>query len=70
VVKEKFQRGRSACGHFDVQIAGGIVLHEGRISGNATGEGKTLVATLPAYLNAAFGEKAWHIVYGNDYLAA
>ncbi|MCM8789996.1 MAG: preprotein translocase subunit SecA, partial [Candidatus Omnitrophica bacterium] len=54
--------------HFDVQIAGGIVLHEGRISEMATGEGKTLVATLPAYLNALLG-KGMHIVTVNDYLA-
>ncbi|OGX14860.1 MAG: preprotein translocase subunit SecA [Omnitrophica WOR_2 bacterium RBG_13_41_10] len=54
--------------HFDVQIAGGIVLHEGKIAEMATGEGKTLVATLPAYLNALLG-KGVHIVTVNDYLA-
>jgi preprotein translocase subunit SecA len=54
--------------HFDVQIAGGIILHEGRIAEMATGEGKTLVATLPAYLNALLG-KGVHIVTVNDYLA-
>ena len=54
--------------HFDVQIAGGVVLHEGRIAEMATGEGKTLVATLPAYLNALLG-KGVHIVTVNDYLA-
>jgi len=54
--------------HFDVQIAGGIVLHEGRIAEMATGEGKTLVATLPAYLNALLG-RGVHIVTVNDYLA-
>ena len=54
--------------HFDTQIAGGVVLHEGRISEMATGEGKTLVATLPAYLNALFGMGV-HIVTVNDYLA-
>ena len=54
--------------HFDVQIAGGIVLHEGKISEMATGEGKTLVATLPAYLNALLGQGV-HIVTVNDYLA-
>ncbi len=54
--------------HFDVQIAGGMVLHEGKISEMATGEGKTLVATLPAYLNALLG-KGVHIVTVNDYLA-
>ncbi len=54
--------------HFDVQIAGGVILHEGKISEMATGEGKTLVATLPAYLNALLG-KGVHIVTVNDYLA-
>ncbi|MBM3246769.1 MAG: preprotein translocase subunit SecA [Candidatus Omnitrophica bacterium] len=54
--------------HFDVQIAGGIVLHEGKIAEMATGEGKTLVATLPAYLNALLG-RGVHIVTVNDYLA-
>ncbi len=54
--------------HFDVQLIGGIVLHEGTISEMATGEGKTLVATLPAYLNALTG-KGVHIVTVNDYLA-
>ncbi len=54
--------------HFPVQIAGGIVLHQGRIAEMKTGEGKTLVATLPAYLNALTGEGV-HIVTVNDYLA-
>jgi len=54
--------------HFPVQIVGGIVLHQGRISEMKTGEGKTLVATLPAYLNALEG-KGVHIVTVNDYLA-
>ena len=54
--------------HFDVQCIGGMVLHEGRISEMKTGEGKTLVATLPAYLNALEG-KGVHIVTVNDYLA-
>ncbi|MGE5405008.1 MAG: preprotein translocase subunit SecA [Candidatus Saccharibacteria bacterium] len=54
--------------HFDVQLIGGIVLHQGRISEMKTGEGKTLVATLPAYLNALAG-KGVHIVTVNDYLA-
>lgn len=54
--------------HFPVQIVGGIVLHQGRISEMKTGEGKTLVATLPAYLNALTGEGV-HIVTVNDYLA-
>jgi preprotein translocase subunit SecA len=54
--------------HFDVQILGGVVLHEGKISEMKTGEGKTLVATLPVYLNALEG-KGVHVVTVNDYLA-
>jgi preprotein translocase subunit SecA len=54
--------------HFDMQIIGGIVLHQGKISEMKTGEGKTLVSTLPAYLNAVEG-KGVHIVTVNDYLA-
>ena len=54
--------------HFPVQIIGGIVLHQGRIAEMKTGEGKTLVATLPAYLNGLTGEGV-HIVTVNDYLA-
>jgi len=54
--------------HYDVQLIGGIVLHQGKISEMATGEGKTLVATLPIYLNALPG-KGVHIVTVNDYLA-
>ena len=54
--------------HFDVQLIGGIILHQGRIAEMKTGEGKTLVATLPAYLNALTGEGV-HIVTVNDYLA-
>lgn len=54
--------------HFNVQLLGGIVLHQGRISEMKTGEGKTLVATLPAYLNALEG-KGVHVVTVNDYLA-
>ncbi len=54
--------------HFDVQLLGGIVLHEGKIAEMKTGEGKTLVATLPVYLNALEGRSA-HIVTVNDYLA-
>ncbi len=54
--------------HFPVQILGGIILHQGRISEMRTGEGKTLVATLPAYLNALTG-RGVHIVTVNDYLA-
>lgn len=54
--------------HYDVQLIGGIVLHEGKIAEMATGEGKTLVSTLPAYLNALSGQGV-HIVTVNDYLA-
>ena len=54
--------------HFDVQLIGGIVLHEGKIAEMRTGEGKTLVATLPTYLNAISGEGA-HVITVNDYLA-
>ncbi|MEX0761766.1 MAG: preprotein translocase subunit SecA [Dehalococcoidia bacterium] len=54
--------------HFDVQIIGGIVLHQGKIAEMKTGEGKTLVATLPTYLNALTG-KGVHVVTVNDYLA-
>src|ERR1700733_10988828 len=54
--------------HFDVQLIGGIVLHQGKIAEMKTGEGKTLVATLPAYLNALAG-RGVHIVTVNDYLA-
>ena len=54
--------------HYPVQIIGGIVLHQGRIAEMKTGEGKTLVATLPAYLNGLSG-KGVHIVTVNDYLA-
>ena len=55
--------------HYDVQLIGGIVLHQGRIAEMKTGEGKTLVATLPSYLNALEG-KGVHVVTVNDYLAA
>ena len=54
--------------HFDVQLIGGMVLHYGKIAEMKTGEGKTLVATLPAYLNALTGNSV-HIVTVNDYLA-
>ena len=54
--------------HFDVQLIGGMVLHDGKIAEMRTGEGKTLVATLPAYLNALAG-RGVHIVTVNDYLA-
>ena len=63
--------GKRALGmrHFDVQLLGGIVLHSGRIAEMRTGEGKTLVATLPAYLNA-IASKGVHVVTVNDYLAS
>src|SRR6185312_2282018 len=64
------EAGRRAIGmrHFDVQLIGGIVLHQGKIAEMRTGEGKTLVATLPSYLNALTG-KGVHVVTTNDYLA-
>ena len=64
------EAGRRALGmrHFDVQLIGGIVLHQGKIAEMKTGEGKTLVATLGAYLNSLTG-KGVHIVTVNDYLA-
>ncbi len=67
VVRETSKRVL-AMRHFDVQLIGGMVLHDGRIAEMKTGEGKTLVATLPAYLNALTG-KGVHIVTVNDYLA-
>ena len=74
--KSTFQNSWMAAGnlvtwnmvHYDVQLIGGIVLHQGKIAEMATGEGKTLVSTLPAYLNALAGEGV-HIVTVNDYLA-
>src|SRR6202163_3338111 len=54
--------------HFDVQLIGGMVLHRGRIAEMRTGEGKTLVATLPVYLNALEG-RGVHLIMVNDYLA-
>ena len=67
VVREASKRAMGMR-HFRVQLIGGIVLHQGRISEMKTGEGKTLVATLPAYLNALSG-KGVHVVTVNDYLA-
>ncbi len=67
VVREAGQRTLSMR-HFDVQMIGGMALHEGKISEMRTGEGKTLVATLPAYLNALTG-KSVHLITVNDYLA-
>src|SRR5260370_27749739 len=54
--------------HFDVQLIGGAVLHQGRIAEMKTGEGTTLVATLPGYLNALSGDGV-HVVTANDYLS-
>ncbi|MBC7944279.1 MAG: preprotein translocase subunit SecA, partial [Burkholderiales bacterium] len=64
------EAGKRALGmrHFDVQLVGGMVLHDGKIAEMRTGEGKTLVATLPAYLNALAG-RGVHVVTVNDYLA-
>ena len=67
VVREASKR-TTKMRHFDVQLIGGMVLHQGKISEMATGEGKTLVATLPAYLNGLTG-RGVHIVTVNDYLA-
>lgn len=67
VVREASRRKRNER-HFDVQLMGGIILHRGNIAEMRTGEGKTLVATLPAYLNALSG-KGVHIVTVNDYLS-
>jgi len=67
VVREAGKRALSMR-HFDVQLMGGMALHNGKISEMRTGEGKTLVATLPAYLNALSG-KGVHVVTVNDYLA-
>ncbi|MDH3503850.1 MAG: preprotein translocase subunit SecA [Nitrospirota bacterium] len=67
-VCREMSRRRLGMRHFDVQLLGGMVLHEGRIAEMRTGEGKTLVATLPIYLNA-LGGKGVHLVTVNDYLA-
>ena len=74
ILPEVFAVGREASWrvlemrHFDVQLIGGMVLHDGKIAEMKTGEGKTLVATLPVYLNALTGKGA-HVVTVNDYLA-
>jgi len=69
VVREAAQRStEEGFRHFDVQLVGGIVLHQGKIAEMKTGEGKTLAATLPVYLNALTG-KGVHVVTVNDYLA-
>ena len=67
VVREASKR-TTGLRHFDVQLIGGVVLHRGKISEMRTGEGKTLVATLPVYLNALTGHGV-HVVTVNDYLA-
>src|SRR5918996_852637 len=67
VVRETARR-RLGQRHYDVQLIGGVVLHRGMIAEMKTGEGKTLVATLPTYLNALTG-KGVHVVTVNDYLA-
>ena len=67
-VCREMSRRKLAMRHFDVQLIGGMILHKGRISEMKTGEGKTLVATLPIYLNALEGKGA-HLVTVNDYLA-
>lgn len=67
LVREAAHRSRNER-HYDVQLVGGIILHRGMIAEMRTGEGKTLVATLPAYLNALTGEGV-HIVTVNDYLS-
>ncbi|OCL25485.1 preprotein translocase subunit SecA [Orenia metallireducens] len=67
VVREASKRTTGMC-HYDVQLIGGIVLHQGKIAEMKTGEGKTLVATLPVYLNALTG-KGVHVITVNDYLA-
>lgn len=75
ILNEAFAVGREAgkrvrgMRHFDVQLVGGMVLHQGGIAEMTTGEGKTLVATLPAYLNALTGDGV-HVVTVNDYLAS
>ena len=73
ILPDAFAAGREAgvrflkMRHYDVQLVGGIVLHRGMISEMTTGEGKTLVATLPTYLNALAGKV--HVITVNDYLA-
>ena len=67
-VCREMSRRRLNMRHFDVQLIGGMILHRGRISEMKTGEGKTLVATLPVYLNALEG-KGVHLITVNDYLA-
>ena len=68
VVREAAKRVKNMR-HYDVQLVGGMVLHSGKIAEMRTGEGKTLVATLPAYLNALSGNGV-HVITVNDYLAS
>ena len=67
-MSEKLQEELLGERHYDVQLMGGIILHQGKIAEMKTGEGKTLVSTLPVYLNA-LTEKGVHVVTVNDYLA-
>jgi preprotein translocase subunit SecA len=67
VVREASKRTKNMR-HYDVQLIGGMVLHQGKVAEMRTGEGKTLVATLPAYLNALTGDGV-HVITVNDYLA-
>ena len=67
-IREASKRG-TGMRHFDVQLIGGVALHQGRIAEMRTGEGKTLVATLPSYLNGLTG-RGVHVVTVNDYLAS
>src|SRR3989440_2774816 len=69
VVREASMRS-TGMRHFDVQLIGGLVLHQGKIAEMRTGEGKTLVATLPSYLNALTGRGGVHVITVNDYLAS
>ena len=67
-VCREMSRRKLSMRHFDVQLIGGMILHKGRIAEMKTGEGKTLMATLPVYLNALEG-KGVHLITVNDYLA-
>ncbi len=69
VVREASMRS-TGMRHFDVQLIGGLVLHQGKIAEMRTGEGKTLVATLPSYLNSLTGRGGVHVITVNDYLAS
>jgi len=67
-LRREASRRRLSLRHFDVQLIGGLALHNGKIAEMRTGEGKTLMATLPAYLNALTGDGV-HVVTVNEYLA-